>query len=179
MLVRNNIRFTEGPGLLTIPFAITFLSAVLGLLNLAGKRVAWTVSLVYEPILLIVGGLIGGQVFAAQLLEHAFKTSGDVTLARLNAKAIVTAVTKAWPPWFYPYTAYARFGLATFGSLLVIILLLTPSAKAYLQKGRNLRIRTLTHHLEALHAQPTNGVTWPIRESIREFMRNETLRAPE
>ena len=135
MLVRNNIRFTEGPGLLTIPFAITLLSAVLGLFNLAGKRVAWTVSLVYEPILLIVGGLIiGGQVFAAQLLEHAFKTSGDVTLARLNAKAIATAVTKAWPPWFYPYTTYARFGLATFGSLLVIILLLTPSAKAYFRK---------------------------------------------
>src|SRR5215469_1765823 len=91
VLTRHNIRFTEGPGLLMIPFAMTLLSTVLGLLNLAGKRVGWMVSLVYEPLLLIVGGfIIGSQVFAAQLLDHAFKNSGDVTLVRLNAKAIAT-----------------------------------------------------------------------------------------
>jgi hypothetical protein len=135
VLARHNIRFTEGPGLLMIPFAMTLLSTILGLLNLAGKRVGWMVSLVYEPLLLIVGGLIiGGQVFAAQLLEQAFKNSGDAALARMNAKAITTAVSKAWPPWFYPYTTYARFALATLGSLLVIVLLLTPSARAYFRK---------------------------------------------
>lgn len=135
VLVRHNIRFAEGPGLLFIPFAMTLLSTVLGLLNLAGKRIGWVVSLVYEPLLLIVGGLIiGGQLFAAQLLERAFQTSGDATLARLNAEAIATAVSKAWPSWFYPYTTYARFALATLGSLLVIVLLLSPSAKAYFRK---------------------------------------------
>jgi hypothetical protein len=132
VLAQHHISFNESAGLLIIPFAMTCLSAALGFLNLSGKRVGWVVSLVYEPLLLIIGGLIiGGQIFAARLLERAFKNSGDATLVHLDAKAIAVAVTKAWPTWFYPYTTYARFALATLGSLLVIVLLLTPSAKAY------------------------------------------------
>ena len=54
MLARHHIKFSEGPALLIIPFAMTLLSTFLGLLNLGGKRVGWMVSLLYEPLLLIV-----------------------------------------------------------------------------------------------------------------------------
>jgi hypothetical protein len=119
---------------------MTSLSAALGFLNLSGKRIGWVVSLVYEPLLLIIGGLIiGGQIFATQLLERAFKNSGDATLVHLDAKAIAVAVTKARPAWFYPYTTYARFALATLGSLLVIVLLLTHQQEHTSARSRRYR----------------------------------------
>lgn len=50
-------------------------------------------------------------------------------------QALVDAGKDAFPAW-YPVNVYARFALATLGSLLVIILLAVPSASAYFHKKR-------------------------------------------
>jgi hypothetical protein len=131
VLARNHVNFSEGAVGLALPIAIALCLAALASLNLAGNPAGRIGSWIFQPILLIAGGLImSRQVFTVRFLESAFKNSGDARIAGINVNPFVDAAAGAYPAWF-PYVVSARFALATLGSLLVIILLAVPSANAY------------------------------------------------
>lgn len=134
VLARNKVHFNEGAVGLVLPIVIALSLLVLASLNLAGNGVGRFLSWIFQPILLVAGGLITfRQVFAVQFLDSAFKNSGDATLEGINVKAFVDAAMDAFPPWFL-FVVKARFALATLGSLVVIILLAVPAANAYFRQ---------------------------------------------
>jgi hypothetical protein len=117
---------------LLLPVGIAVCLATLASLNLAGNEVGRITSWVLQPIMLIVGGLVtAGQVFAVRYVTSAFMASDDPTVRGIDVKAFVDAAPDAFPAWLR-YLVAARFVLATAGSLLIIVLLATPSANAYL-----------------------------------------------
>jgi hypothetical protein len=131
VLARNHINFGEGAVGLVVAVAIAVALVALASLNLAGNPAGRIGSWILQPLLFIAGVLIlSRQVFTARFLASAFKRSGDATLAGIDVQAFVDAATGAYPAWF-PYVVSARFGLATLGSLLIIVLLAVPSASAY------------------------------------------------
>jgi hypothetical protein len=131
VLARNHINFGEGAVGLVVAVAIAVALVALASLNLAGNPAGRIGSWILQPLLFIAGVLIlSRQVFTARFLASAFKRSGDATLAGIDVQAFVDAATGAYPAWF-PYVVSARFGLATMGSLLIIVLLAVPSASAY------------------------------------------------
>lgn len=134
VLDRNDVRFDEHGIAVAAPVVIAVGLAVLALLNLAGKRVGRILSLSFQPVLLVVDGLIiASQLFAVRLLESAFDGSGDATLRRVDVRALLDAATDAYPDWL-PYLTGARFVVTPLASVLVIILLVVPSANAYFRK---------------------------------------------
>jgi hypothetical protein len=131
VLARNHVNFGEGTLGLLGAVAIAVALVALAALNLAGNPAGRIGSWILQPLLVIAGVLIlSRQVFATRFLSAAFKSSGDTTLAGIDVKAFVDAATGAYPAWF-PYVVSARFGLATLGSLLIIVLLAVPSANAW------------------------------------------------
>lgn len=52
---------------------------------------------------------------------------------RIDVRAVMDAAMAAFPAWF-PVNVYARFFLATLGSLLVLILLAVPRANSHFRK---------------------------------------------
>jgi hypothetical protein len=131
ILARNHVHFGEGAAGLVLAVAIALALVALAALNLAGNPAGRIGSWILQPLLLIAGVLIlSRQVFTARFLASAFRSSGDATLARINVKAFVDAAADAYPAWA-PYVAGARFGLATLGSLLIIVLLAVTSANAW------------------------------------------------
>lgn len=131
VLARNKVHFDEGAVGLVLPVAIALCLGALAVLNLDGNEVGRILSWIFQPILLLAGGLVTfRQAFAGRFLESAFRTSGDTTLAAIDVKAFVDAATNVFPGWFLA-AVRARFALVTVGSLLIIILLALPSATAY------------------------------------------------
>jgi hypothetical protein len=131
VLARNHVNFGEGAAGLVVAVAIALGLVALAALNLAGNPAGRIGSWILQPLLLVAGALIlSRQVFTARFLTAAFRSSGDAALAGINVKAFVDAATDAYPAWF-PYVVGARFGLATLGSLLIIVLLAVASANAW------------------------------------------------
>lgn len=129
VLAENRVTFTSGAvvgGVL--PVAIALVLATLAVLNLRGSRIGRIGTFVFQPLVLLAGGtVIAGQVFAVQFVEFAFAKSGDVTLERIDVRAVMSAAMEAFPGWL-PINVWARFVLATLGSLLVLVLLASRSA---------------------------------------------------
>lgn len=131
VLARNKVHFDEAAVGLVLPVAIALSLGALAVLSLVGNEAGRILTWVFQPILLVAGGLVTfRQAFASRFLESAFRTSGDGTLATIDVKAFVDAATSAFPGWFLT-AVRARFVLVTVGSLLIIILLALPSASAY------------------------------------------------
>jgi hypothetical protein len=131
VLAQQQVNFEERGVEIVLPVAIAMVLAALASLNLAGNGTGRILSWIFQPIVLVAGGLVmSRQVFAVRYLEAAFSRSGDATLQRLNVRAFVDAALGAFPPWFRSLVA-TRLVLATVGSLLVIALLATPTASAY------------------------------------------------
>jgi hypothetical protein len=134
ILARHGISFGSNTSELPIPIAIGIILVVLALLNLAGFRAGRLLSWVFHPILFVAGCLIvPGQIFTAQFLQAQFKASGDPMLERLDVQAVVGAGAHAMPVWL-PEVDVAKLLLTTLGSLLVIVLLLTRSARAHARR---------------------------------------------
>ncbi|MFF5204887.1 hypothetical protein [Streptosporangium sp. NPDC000396] len=51
-------------------------------------------------------------------------------MRKIDARAVIAAASSGFPSWLRPLVL-VRFPLATLGSILVIILLMTPAAGAY------------------------------------------------
>jgi hypothetical protein len=81
---------------------------------------------------LVLGGLIvmPGEVFTVRYVEAGFRRSGDPDVRGMDVAAFVDAARDAYPGWMR-LLIVVRFGLATLGSLLVVVLLATPAANAY------------------------------------------------
>jgi len=131
VLVRNHVQFGEQAVGLLLPVAIALCLVGLAVLNLHGNEIGRIGSWIFQPILLVVGGLVTyRQAYATRFLESAFKKTGDPTLARIDVKAFVDAAMRAYPAWFLPVVR-ARFVLVTIGSVVIHILLTGPAASAY------------------------------------------------
>lgn len=118
-----------------IPMAIAIIILiVLALGNGAGNRVTRILTWIFQPLVLLCGGvLFAGQLAAAPLMQWGFDNSGDEQLENLDAEALIDAAYGAYPGWSLAVD-WIVLALATLGSLLVIILLAVPSANAYFRK---------------------------------------------
>lgn len=135
LLAEHGISFGDNVAELPFAVAIVLALATLALLNLNGKRLGRILSWIFQLILFIAGVIIiPGQVFVAPLLESAFKSSGDPALARIDVPALVDAAVQVMPGWLL-YANIGKLALTTLGSVLVVVLLALPSARAYF-RGR-------------------------------------------
>lgn len=133
-LAKINVRFDESGVATVIPVAIALSLATVALLNLAGKRVGWILSWIFQPLVLVGNfAIMVSQMSAAQALKSAFQSSGDATLRNIDAQAVLDAAGSAYPGWL-PVLVNTRFVVVTFGSALVLVLLGIRSARAYFRK---------------------------------------------
>jgi len=133
VLAEHGISFGSNTAEIPIPVAIILVLVVLALLNLAGSRVGRTLSWIFHPILVVAGiVIIPGQVFTTSVLESSFRSSGDAVLQRINVSALVGAAERAMPGWL-PYVDGTKLVLTTLGSMLVIALLMVPSARRHVR----------------------------------------------
>lgn len=131
VLAEHGISFGDNTAELPFAIAIIAILGALALLNLYGRRLGRILSWVFQPILFVAGAaLVPGQVFLVPLLESAFKSSGDPALARIDVPVLVDVVTQVMPGWLI-YANVAKLTLTTLGSVLVVVLLALPSARAY------------------------------------------------
>ncbi|MFD1936814.1 hypothetical protein ACFSKW_35630 [Nonomuraea mangrovi] len=133
ILAQHGISFagSETPAIVLVLVLVT-----LALLNLTGRRIGRVLSWVFQPVLFAMGVvIIPSQLFTAQLLESSFKSSGDAVLARVDVPALVDAATQVMPGWAHS-ASIAKLALTTLGSVLVIILLAVPSARAYFREAQ-------------------------------------------
>jgi hypothetical protein len=136
ILASHGVSFGSNTAELPLPIAIAVVLVVLALLNLGGRRIGQVLSWIFQPLLFVAGCLIiPGQVFTVQFLESAFTNSGDPMLARINVQALVDAASHVLPGWL-PYVDWAKLILTTLGSLVIVVLLAMPSARAFFRKAK-------------------------------------------
>ena len=132
ILAQHGINFG---GSETLAMVLALILVTLALLNLAGKETGRLLSWIFQPILLALGVImIPGQLFTAQFLESSFKNSGDSMLGAHRCPALIDATMHVMPDWL-PSVNIAKLVLTTLGSLLVIILLAVPSARAHFRQA--------------------------------------------
>jgi len=129
VLTERGVDFGASRGSIVAAVAIGVCFAVLATLNLAGSDAGRILTWILQPILFLGGGLIimPGEVFTTRYVEAAFRKAG---VADIDVKAFVNTASAAYPPWFRS-VIITRFALATLGSILVVVLLTTPTANAY------------------------------------------------
>ncbi|MFI9204113.1 hypothetical protein [Streptomyces sp. NPDC053048] len=131
VLARHGIRFKERAWEFSLALSIAAILLTLAGLNLTASTTGRTLSWIVEPIvLLVVGFITAGQVFAARYTEAALKKSDDPAVRTIDARAVIAAASAQFPSWLRPLVLL-RFPLATLGSALVIVLLATPAAGSY------------------------------------------------
>ncbi|MGW8767372.1 hypothetical protein ACWGN5_33275 [Streptomyces sp. NPDC055815] len=123
VLDRHGIAFREKPWEFALALAIGATLTVLGVLNLAGHPAGRTLSWIVEPLVLLgVGFITAGQVFATAYTRAAFARSTDPAVHTVDASALIAAARSGFPGWLRPLVL-VRFALATLGSALVLVLL--------------------------------------------------------
>ncbi|MGW2018492.1 hypothetical protein [Streptomyces sp. NPDC001927] len=124
VLARHGIAFKEKAWEFALALGIGVTMTALGALTLTGSDLGRTLSFVVEPlVLLVVGFITAGQVFATRYTEAAFARSEDAAVRAIDAKAVIAAAGSALPNWLRP-VVLTRFALATLGSVLVLIALI-------------------------------------------------------
>ncbi|WP_284740407.1 hypothetical protein [Amycolatopsis sp. RTGN1] len=108
------------------------------MLNLTGQRAGQGGSWIFHPLLAVAGALILlAQLFTATFLAAGFHDSGDPVLQRVDVPKLVDAARQAMPTWL-PVVDGAKLVLTTAESLLVIVLLALPSARAFFRARRRI-----------------------------------------
>ena len=131
LLIRGRVNFRETGAELALPLGIALVLIALGTLNLAGYDLARVTTWVFHAVLFVGGGYItGAQVFAVRFVQSVFKRSGDDALARVDVGGLMEAATSSFPTWFRMVVAL-RFALVTMGSVVLVILLILPSASGH------------------------------------------------
>jgi hypothetical protein len=131
VLARSGIGFAEKAWEFWLALGIATLLATLAGLTLAGSGAGRLLSWIVEPLVLVGVGLVcAGQVFAAHYTRVAFARSNDPAVRALDASAVVGAAGAALPTWVRPLVL-ARFALVVLGSPAVIALLALPAAGRY------------------------------------------------
>lgn len=137
-LGRNHLRFDETGGALVIPIGVAVIVAVLAYLNLSGRRVGWTLSLIVAPIVIALDLWIAtSQAGVVTYLQSLVTSSGDPTIQGLDISALLAAVDSAYPAWTGAVTSM-RLVLTPLAGAAVIVLLLLPVTRAWFRK-RGLR----------------------------------------
>ncbi|MDV5146804.1 hypothetical protein R1T08_22085 [Streptomyces sp. SBC-4] len=123
VLARHGIAFREKRWEFAFALSIGTTLTALGLLNLAGSPTGRLLSWIAEPlVLLVVGFITAGQVFATAYTRAAFARSADPAVRTIDASALIAAANSAFPGWLRGLVL-VRFPLATLGSALVLVLL--------------------------------------------------------
>lgn len=131
LLAERGINFGTSRASVVVAVAIGLCLATLASLNLTGNGAGQLLSWIFQPIVLILGCVImPGEVFVTRFITSAFAKSDDPTLRNLEVAPFVNAAVTSVPSW-YRYVIGLRLVLATAGSLLVIILLMIPTANAH------------------------------------------------
>jgi hypothetical protein len=126
-LRRSGAQFAESRAEMMLPLGIGVVLLATAVLALVGGSSAVIVTLVVELLLLVVVGFVTyGQVFPTAFLRRAWATAKDERLRRIDIDRMMHAASSAFPAWLRPLVI-TRFGLATVGSAIVLILLATQS----------------------------------------------------
>jgi hypothetical protein len=122
-LAALGIRLTERPAEFLLAIAVAAILTTLGSLNLAGTDAGRLLSWIIEPLVLIAVGLVtAGQVFATRYTQAAFARSPDPAIRALDATAVMRAAMGAMPSWVRPVVVF-RFALVIAGSPAILVLL--------------------------------------------------------
>ncbi|MFK0258517.1 hypothetical protein [Streptomyces sp. NPDC090445] len=123
VLAQHGIAFREKPWELALALTIGVALTALGVLNLTGNPTGRLLSWIAEPVVLLgVGFITAGQVFATAYTRAAFARSADSALHTVDAAALIAAANTPFPAWLRPLVL-TRFALATAGSAAVLLLL--------------------------------------------------------
>ncbi|WIX98395.1 hypothetical protein QRX60_30545 [Amycolatopsis mongoliensis] len=134
LLAGHGVSFGSDTAETPLPGAIIVVLVALALLNLAGRRAGQVLSWVFHPLLAVAGALIvPAQLFTATFLAASFRDSGDPLLQRVDVPRLVDAARQAFPGWL-PVVDGAKLVFTTAGSVLVIVLLVLPSAREYFRR---------------------------------------------
>ncbi|WP_460530722.1 hypothetical protein [Flindersiella endophytica] len=135
VLTAVGISFDESGYATVVPVLVALVTATLGVLNLAGRRPGWILSLVCQPLVLVGDLLILlTQVNRTRLLQSAIQQSGDPTVRKLDVPALLQAVESVYPSW-EPVATGVRYAVVSLGSILVITLLARRPARDFFRKA--------------------------------------------
>ncbi|WP_052422348.1 hypothetical protein [Nonomuraea candida] len=127
VLTRQGIRFDESGAALVLPVTTALVAAVLGWLNLAGRRAGRVLTLVIQPIFLLLDVfIVTSQLSRTQYLQ-------DLLGAGADAQAIIDASESVYPGWLTA-VSQGRMVFTLAASVAVVVLLLLPSARAYFRR---------------------------------------------
>jgi hypothetical protein len=127
VLAQNNVHFDEGGYALVLPVATAVIAAILAWLNLAGKRAGRILTLTVQPIFLLLDVFIlTSQASKVQYLQTILGDGAD-------AEAVLDASESVYPGWLLAVSE-GRLTFTPLVSLVVIALLLMPSARAHFRK---------------------------------------------
>ncbi|GAA2378579.1 hypothetical protein GCM10010404_38550 [Nonomuraea africana] len=127
VLAENNLHFDEGGYAMVLPVTTAVIAAILAWLTLAGKRVGRILTLIVQPFFLALDVF----VLTSQLSKVQFLQS--ILGAGANAQAVLDASERVYPAWLLAVSD-GRLVFTPLASLVVIVLLLLPSARAYFRK---------------------------------------------
>jgi hypothetical protein len=136
VLAEHGLAFDESGFATLMPVAVAVIMAGLALLNLTGRRIGRTLSWVFQPLVLLGNvAIVLSNMSAVQAVESLFQSSGDASLRNIDVQALLDAANSAYPGWVTSLVD-ARSIVVTLGSVLVMVLLALPSARAYFRKVR-------------------------------------------
>jgi hypothetical protein len=136
VLAENHIAFDETGAAIALPVAVMLVMAALAVLNLFGKSIGMVLTWILQPAVFLGNiAIIASQMAVVQTLESVLRGSGNATLQHVSAQALVAAAESAYPTWL-PLLVHVRNVVVFLGSVLVIVLLVTPSARAYFRKAK-------------------------------------------
>ncbi|MFI6395120.1 hypothetical protein [Nonomuraea sp. NPDC050540] len=118
VLAANDVRFDEGGDALLMPVGTAVVVAVPGSLNLAGRRAGWILTLIAQPLFLVMDALV--------ILSRPSKVEYPQNSA--DARAVVDATSDVYPDWVPVPTGGRMFFTP------VVVLLLLPPARAYFRR---------------------------------------------
>jgi hypothetical protein len=122
-LRRSGAQFSESRMEMLLPLGIgVVLVVAAGIALLGGSRAVIVTWVVEVLLLVVVGSVTYGQVFPAASLTRAWAKADDERLRRIDVDRMMRAAGEEFPRWLRPLQI-ARFGLATVGSLVVMLLL--------------------------------------------------------
>ncbi|MFF5204914.1 hypothetical protein [Streptosporangium sp. NPDC000396] len=127
ILVEKGIRFDESGVALVVPVSTAAIAAILAWLNLAGRRAGRILTLVVQPLFLILDVFVLiSQLSRVQFLQSILGGGAD-------AQAVLEASERVYPALLL-LVADGRLLFTPLASLAVVVLLLLPSARAYFRK---------------------------------------------
>ncbi|MBA2888693.1 hypothetical protein [Nonomuraea soli] len=127
LLATHNLHFDEGGYALVIPAVTAAVAAVLAWLNLAGRRAGHVLTLVVQPIFLLLDFFIlTSQLARAEYLQGILGSGAD-------AAAILAASESVYPGWLLALSQ-GRVAFTMAASAVVIVLLLLPPARAFFRR---------------------------------------------